>query len=204
MLNLFKADKRKNEELKLNKNKKTLINIILLTIILGGILMDSESAKRNKMNNLYPKPELKIEIPDNAKVTLSSKSNKYYLGENILVDFKLENTGGPAFKANFGSDYRGASRSLRYKVTAVDDKGNKVEDPYPGAICFGGLGSDFEVSPEKPFIKSLPILRYLDIKKAGTYTINITHDFGWKENSQKKYPVGIIKLHLIPDFDIIN
>ena len=43
-------------------------------------------------------------VPTHAKVTLSSEKNEYFLGENILVHFKLENTGGNTFKAGFGGD----------------------------------------------------------------------------------------------------
>ena len=95
--------------------------------------------------------EEKLPVPPNAKVTLTCDKDEYFLGENILVHFKLENTGGTAFKANFGHDYRGAARALRFKVTATDQNGDSVADPYPNSMCMGGLGNTREIIPNKPF-----------------------------------------------------
>jgi len=140
--------------------------------------------------------EEKKPVPGNAKVTLSCDKDEYFLGENVLVHFKLENTGGAAFNADSGGDYRGSPRSLRFKVTATDQNGDPVADPYPNSMCFGGLGGSSEVTPKKPFYHSLPIVRYLRFEKPGTYTINIHHDFGWKESAQRKFPEGKIVLRL--------
>lgn len=140
--------------------------------------------------------EEKLPVPPNAKVTLTCDKDEYFLGENILVHFKLENTGGPAFEATFGSDYRGAPRSLRFIVTATDQNGNAVADPYPNSMCMGGLGGPVNVTTDKPFYKSLPIVRYLRFEKPGAYTIRIHHDFGWQESSERGFPEGSIVLHL--------
>ena len=135
-------------------------------------------------------------IPPNAKVTLSTDKDEYFLGENVLVHFKLENTGGPAFDAEFGGDYRGAPRSLRFIVTATDPNGKLVADPYPNSNCMGGLGGPATVTPDRPFYQSLPIMRYLRFEGPGTYTVFIHHDCGWKESADTKYPEGRIVLCL--------
>ena len=140
--------------------------------------------------------EEKLPVPQNAKVTLSCDREEYFLGENILVHFKLENTGGAAFNANFGHDYRGAARALRFKVTATDQNGESVADPYPSSMCMGGLGDTREITPNKPFYHSVPIVRYLRFEKAGTYVIKIHHDCGWQESAERGFPEGKIVLHL--------
>ena len=76
----------------------------------------------------------KEEVPKNAKVTLSCDREAYWLGENVLVHLKLENTGGAPFRAEFGHDYRGAPRALRFKVTATDQDGKEAADPYPNSM----------------------------------------------------------------------
>ena len=79
-------------------------------------------------------------VPDGAKVTIESDKQAYFLGENVLLHFILENAGNKPFEADFGGDYRGATRHLRFKVAAIDDSGRMAEDPDPSGFCGGGLG----------------------------------------------------------------
>jgi len=136
------------------------------------------------------------DVPKNAKVALSCDRETYFLGENVLVHFKLENTGGPPFRAEFGHDYRGAPRALRFEVTATDQNGKRAADPYPNSMCMGGLGNWVTITPEKPFWRSVPISRYVRLGAPGTYTVVIRHDFGWKESAGTKRPGGRILLRL--------
>lgn len=128
-------------------------------------------------------------VPEGAKVTLELDRPDYFLGENVLVHFVLQNTGDKPFEASWGGDYRGASRHLRFKVTATDEAGQAAEDPDPAHNCWGGLGGPRTLKPGENFTTSLPLMRYCDIVKPGVYTIRATHDFGWKEG-QRKRPVG--------------
>jgi hypothetical protein len=57
-------------------------------------------------------------VPEGTMVTLEFDRPDYFLGENVLVHFVLQNTGDTPFEASWGGDYRGASRHLRFKVTA--------------------------------------------------------------------------------------
>ena len=128
-------------------------------------------------------------VPEGAKVTLEFDRPDYFLGENVLVHFVLQNTGDTPFEASWGGDYRGASRHLRFKVTATDEAGEAAEDPDPSPMCMGGLGGPKTLKPGEKFTTSLPLMRYCDIVKPGVYTIWATHDFGWKEGERKR-PVG--------------
>ena len=128
-------------------------------------------------------------VPEGAKVTLEFDRLDYFLGENVLMHFVLQNTGDTPFEASWGGDYRGASRHLRFKVTATDEAGQAAEDPDPSTMCMGGLGGPKTLKPGEKFTTSLPLMRYCDIVKPGVYTIRATHDFGWKEGERKR-PVG--------------
>ncbi len=128
-------------------------------------------------------------VPQGATVRLTVDRPEVFLGENVLVHFTLENTGTQPFTMSFGGDYRGSSRALRFRVTAVDEKGQEAEDPDPSPINFGGLGGTRTLKPGEKFIDSLPLMRYRQIERPGRYTIRATHDFGWKEGA-RKYPVG--------------
>jgi hypothetical protein len=138
-------------------------------------------------------------VPEGARVRLEVDRADYLLGENVLVHFILENAGDAPFKASFGGDYRGASRRLRFQVTARDEAGKMAEDPDPFPMCMGGLGGPMVLKPGDTFITSLPLMRYCQIEQPGLYTIRAKHDFGWDE-SQRKRPVGEVELRFrMPD-----
>jgi hypothetical protein len=135
-------------------------------------------------------------VPDNAHVTLQTDQDEYFLGENVLVHYKLENSGGESFPAEFGGDYRGAARALRFKVTVLDEKRNPLADPYPNSNCMGGMGGTVDVTPYKPFYASLPIVRYARFDRPGTYQITVHHDGGWEAPPMNAYPEGQVTLRL--------
>jgi hypothetical protein len=132
-------------------------------------------------------------VPAGAKVTIECDKKEYFLGENVLLHFILENTADKPFEADFGGDYRGATRALRFIVTATGESGLIVEDPDPSEFCGGGFGGSRKLNPGERFIESLPLTRYRRILEPGRYTIRVTHDFGWKEGEHKR-PVGEISL----------
>jgi hypothetical protein len=132
-------------------------------------------------------------VPPGARVKLEVDRHEYFLGENVLVHFILENAGDLPFEVDFGGDYRGATRHLRFKVTATDDAGRVAEDPDPSEMCFGGLGGGRKLIPGDKFTQSLPLMRYCRITQPGRYSIRVTHDFGWKEG-QRKRPLGELAL----------
>lgn len=128
-------------------------------------------------------------VPAGARLTLELDRHEYFLGENVLVHFILENTGDQPFEVDFGGDYRGATRSLRFKVSATDETGRVAEDPEPSGFCIGGFGGPRKLNPGGRFEESLPLMRYCRILRPGRYTIRVTHDFGWIEGARKR-PVG--------------
>ena len=132
-------------------------------------------------------------VPAGAVVTLETDRPDYFLGENVLVHFVLKNTGEKPFDASWGGDYRGVNRHLRFKVTATDAAGRVAEDPDPSPMCMGGRGGSLSIKPGEDFTASLPLMRYCLIDQPGTYTIRVTHDFGWKEGGRKR-PVGEITI----------
>lgn len=124
-------------------------------------------------------------VPPGAKLTIAFDRNEYVLGENVLLQFILENTGQEPFTADFGGDYRGADRSLRFKVTARDPQGHVAPEPDSNPPCFGGLGFGKKLMPGEKLVISLPMMRYCQIDQPGSYTIRATHDFGWKDGVLK-------------------
>jgi uncharacterized protein YjeT (DUF2065 family) len=116
----------------------------------------------------------------------------FFLGENILAHFTLTNTGNTPVAINVGGDYRGAPRALRFKVTATDEKGNVVPDPYVSTSCMGGRSWSPSIEPGKTYWFSVPLIRYCDFEHPGVYTIRVSHDLGWQQP-----PVAEGKLTLV-------
>jgi HEAT repeats len=118
-------------------------------------------------------------FPPGAKVSLLLDKQTYFLGENILVHLCVENTGTRPFSVNTGGDYRLASRSLRFHVSAIDEQGKEVPDPDASAFSLGGLMGSDEVQPGKTFFLSEPLMRYCRFEMPGTYRLKAYHDLGW-------------------------
>lgn len=159
-----------------------------LVLLLAGLTASQACADNGEMNrwaSYAANP-----MPDGAKVTLRTDRNEYFLGEDVTLEFILENTGNEPFSAEFGGDYRGSSRSLRFIVTATDEVGRLAEDPDPSKMNLGGLVGPREIKPGANYTQSLPLMRYCRVVKPGRYTIRAAHDFGWKEEGERKRPVG--------------
>lgn len=140
------------------------------------------------------------DVPDGAKVTLELDQPNAFLGENVLVHFVLQNTSDKPITFSYGGDYRGATRALRFHLTATDEKGNAAPDPDPDGFNFGGLGGDQTLEPGAKWIYSLALPRHALIDQPGTYTLRAWHDLGWRETKTRKRPVGETKITLaMPD-----
>src|SRR5512135_479557 len=82
-----------------------------------------------------------------ARIDLGVRKPSYLLGENVLVDFCVVNTTGAPLTIEVGGDYRGSSRSLRFKVEVRDKSGAVMPDPDPNPMNFGGLGYSPKIEP---------------------------------------------------------
>jgi beta-lactamase regulating signal transducer with metallopeptidase domain len=110
---------------------------------------------------------------------------QFFLGENILLHYRVTNKGNTPFRVDIGSDGRNpAARPLRFKVVATDPQGQRVEDPYPRPADFGGMGGQVEIAPGGSLWVSLPLTRYCNFEKPGIYKLQVFHDLGW-ETDQK-------------------
>ncbi len=138
--------------------------------------------------------ECKVPAPDDYRLTVSFDKEKYFLGENVLAHFSVENIGKKDFDVDSGSDYNSAPRHVRFKVTAVGPDGAVAEDPYPNPFCSGGIGGPGVVKPGDSFQRSIPLVRYCFFDKPGTYKISISHDLGWNLKDKMPKAVGQVTL----------
>lgn len=134
--------------------------------------------------------------PENAVVTLSSDRESWFLGETILIHYKLANSGGEAFKAGFGGDFRGGYQT-RYRIKAVNAHTGEPVDSWPPLPSGGGgRPTSSEITPESPYEETLAISHWLELAKPGRYTIRVRHDAGWTETPDQPVPSGSITLEI--------
>ena len=113
-----------------------------------------------------------------SRAVLTLDKNEFFLGENVLVHYCFENLSADPIKISFGSDYRGASRSLRFRVTVTDTAGRAMPDPDPSGYSLGGIGSSQEMTRGQRWCQSLPLMRYARIDGPGSYEVRVLHDLG--------------------------
>lgn len=135
-------------------------------------------------------------VPQGARVTLQTDRDTFFLGENILAHFGVENIGTLDFTISSGGDYRGAARSMRFIVTAQDAAGKAVRDPYPFTANFGGLFGTRTLKPKQQWFHTLPLIRYLRFEAPGQYRIRARHDLGWRV-APELLPVAEAQIELV-------
>jgi hypothetical protein len=129
-----------------------------------------------------------------SRVVLTLDKNEFFLGENVLIHYCIEALSTDPVKISYGGDYRGASRSLRFKFTVTDASGTVMPDPDPSNYSLGGLGGSQDLIPGNRWCQSLPLMRYARIDREGTYDVRVVHDMGLPAGDA---PEGRISVRLL-------
>jgi hypothetical protein len=120
------------------------------------------------------------DLPFGFKVNLVGDRTNYFLGENIVLYYRIENAGTTPFEISTGGDYRGSTRADRFKVSAVSAGGKLVADPTPLMRNFGGgLSSGGEIKPNGDWFEEVCVIEYCRFDTPGTYTVRAFHDLGF-------------------------
>ncbi len=135
-------------------------------------------------------------VPAGAKLTLQPRRASYFLGENVIADFQVENVAQTPFAISVGGDYRGGTRADRFKISALDAAGQPVADPSPTENNFGGLGGAVLVKPGQIWTRTLSLLPYLRLEAPGEYQLSATHDLGWKATKERSLPIAHATIQL--------
>ena len=133
-------------------------------------------------------------VPSGVRMTLEPLRPTFFLGENVLAHFGVENTGTKPFTISTGGDYRGAARAMRFVVTAQDAEGHAVSDPYPATTNFGGLGGSQTLKPGEKWFQTLSLIRYCRFDAPGKYLVRTKHDLGWR--STPDHPLPVAQAHI--------
>lgn len=118
--------------------------------------------------------------PAGLKVQLVSNRTEFFLGESVLLHYRIENTGADTVRISTGGDYRGSTRPDRFVVTAVSETGMTVDDPTPLMRNFGGgLMPRGDIQPGGEWFEDVAVQEYCRFDAPGTYTIRAFHDLGY-------------------------
>jgi hypothetical protein len=136
---------------------------------------------------------------EGARVTLLLDKKEYFLGENILLHYCLENTSKTPFQIQSGMDMNSVTgRQVSFEVIAKGEDGKPVDDLYQTEAVAGmGMGSYPVLKPAEKFYESIQLVRFCRFEKPGVYTIRVVHDLGWRLTGDQKFPVGEIKIKLV-------
>lgn len=143
-----------------------------------------------------PARPLQLPPPGTAKITLLADKPEFFLGENILLHYRIESIGKEPLGFDVGGDYRGGTRANRFKVTVVDAAGREMPDPAPTQRNMGGLHPLAGVKPREEWFENVWLLRYRALDQPGDYTITVFHDLGWGERQANDPRVVSLKLRL--------
>ncbi len=135
-----------------------------------------------------------------ARLTLAIDRAEFFLGENVLIDYCLENLGAEPLWIDVGSDNEFVSRNLRFHLVVTAADGSAVAAPDDASSSGGGIGWRFSLAHGESYCQSLPLLRYARIDAPGEYTVRVTHDLGWAKAGGLKAPTGELPVRfLMPD-----
>jgi WD domain, G-beta repeat len=138
-------------------------------------------------------------VPADARLTLELDKAEYFLGENVLLHFCVENAGRGLFHIQLGGDYHGVSRALRFHVEAIDEAGRLAPDPDPGGggVCLGGIMCTSSLKPGDKHYESVPLASYRRIEKPGMYRLRVSHGLGWRWDDAGPHPVAEATLRFV-------
>lgn len=142
----------------------------------------------------------RIPVPEGARVILKANKERYFVGEDIVVQFVLENTGLKPFRIMIGGNRCADSRDMSFRITVKDESGRRLWDPM---ICrrhctySREIPQWREVKPGGKYAQTLHLHKYFMFEKPGTYSISISSGLGWAKAKDREHPVGNVKLHIV-------
>ncbi len=153
-----------------------------------------KSAKARQIS--LPKDDPRSDV----QIRLHVDKQVWLLGEPVLLHYEAKNLGSEQVNVSFGGDSRTwPARSLRFKIIAIDEAGNVIDDPCPSRHCHGGFGGGAKIEPGQSHWEPIPLWRSCSILRPGVYTIRVYHDLGWDGNNYFSR-IESTHLPLIPHF----
>jgi hypothetical protein len=126
--------------------------------------------------------EQKIVSPDQAirsfvpgtKITLKPRKDRYFLGENILLDYQISYEGEGRIAVQTPT---GLGKNTWCTVIATDQNGNPMPESTLEFECTGSSGRYFGRGEHVTY--TIPLNRYCRFERQGVYRIRAAHNLGW-------------------------
>lgn len=159
-----------------------------------NLYIRSDARKFEKVDSfqIYDSNGYKIEagfVPDKKEIIL---------GENISMTFYVKNLGQKPYQFFVGGDNRGSVRHNNFHITAVNENGIAVKDPY-SYDNFGGLGNDINLEQGEIYAERLYLGHWCEFDKPGVYTVTCSRTLGeFGRDGYQKVPVKVdFKLNVL-------
>lgn len=173
-----------------------LIAVGLAMVLLTGYVTSAaepSSPEATKFTHEYQLEETTIVAgfqPDESQLIL---------GQPTFVTFTVTNRTGKPYRFMVGGDNRGSVRHNNFHITAVDEEGQAVKDPY-NYNHFGGLAQEITLNPGETHTERLFLGHWLAFERPGKYTVTCQRtleDFGAESGNAKlaietKFPLEVL------------
>jgi hypothetical protein len=159
--------------------KATATPVILLALI--GVVLNAAQFQTCYANQgIAPREDNPRKLEPGIKITLKPRKTKYFLGENIVLDYRISN----GSKSDFWFNSTTGLGTDDCTVVAVDRAGNQTAASTRRYHCHGSGG--LLISPGKSISFTVPLSYYCRLEKPGTYRIRAAHNLHWVEKIDGK------------------
>lgn len=147
---------------------------VLVVLLLSGTMLTSyvaladppekENQREVTLVKDYPLDGLTIAAgfePDDASIVL---------GQPTFLTFTVTNRGNQPYSFVIGGDNRGSIRHNNFHITAVDEEGQAVKDPY-SYDNFGGIAREITLEPGDTHTERLFLNHWLAFEQPGKYRV---------------------------------
>jgi len=136
------------------------------------------------------------EIPPGFKATLESDRTNYFLGENILLHYRVENVGDKSFGISTGGSFPTPHFTNLFEIKVVSSTGEIVFDPIRTHVNSEGVMIRNEVKPGGKFDEKYLLNRYCRLEKPGTYKIVMFWSLGFGDKMEKDVREVSLDIHV--------
>jgi hypothetical protein len=152
---------------------------IFLALMVAGLCRGAET---NAQFDNYSTQGRPGKVPAGLEVSLMGDKTNFFLGENILLHYRIHNASSNTVRISVGGDYRGSTRADRFTVKAVSADGIPVADPTPFMRNMGGgMVPNSDIAPGEDWFEEVWVIEYCRFDAPGSYTIHAFHDLGFGE-----------------------
>lgn len=131
--------------------------------VVVDLSLNDPKLSRNSSDSFYEIGDFKVEAG------FKTDKSEVFLGEPLYIMFYVKNVGNKPIHLKTMGDYRGG-RPGRYTITAVDEDGNPVFDPFIGSHRGGRVGSP-QIDPGQSYSEQLLLSVWCKFEEPGNYTV---------------------------------